>query len=137
MQQATASTFTSRHVSVSINRPLAEVYAFASNPETWPQWAAGISDSMTRVGDEWVAESPLGSVKIRFAEPNQFGILDHHVTLPDGETVYNPMRVYANHTGSELVFTIYQRPGMTDQMFAEDVQAVTRDLNALKALLER
>jgi len=57
--------------------------------------------------------------------------------LLSGETVYNPMRVFPNGDGSELVFTVYQRPGVSEETFAEDATAVTKDLEALKTLLER
>ena len=130
-------TFTSKHVSVSINRPADEVYAFASDPQNLPKWAAGLSGSIKNVEDEWIAESPMGSVRIEFSGKNRFGILDHHVTLPSGETSYNPMRVFPNDSGSELIFTVYQRPDVSAEMFAEDVDAVTRDLNVLKSLLEQ
>jgi hypothetical protein len=134
--QQVATTFKSQHVSVSINRSPDQVYAFVSNPENLPKWAAGLSGSIKKIGGDWIGESPMGSVKIKFADANRFGILDHHVTLPSGESVYNPMRVFPNHTGSELIFTVYQRPEMSDEMFAEDTRAVTRDLKSLKALLD-
>jgi hypothetical protein len=129
-------TFRSKHVSVSIDRPADEVYAFVANPETWPQWAAGISGSMENSNGEWIAKSPMGIVKVEFTPNNDFGILDHQVALPSGETVYNPMRVFPNNDGSELVFTVYQRRGVSEKMFAEDAQAVKRDLRTLKTLLE-
>src|SRR5437867_11506591 len=110
-------TFRSKHVSVSIDRPADEVYEFASNPENWPQWAAGLSGSMENVHGEWIAESPIGSVKVEFSAKNEFGILDHYVTLPSGETVYNPMRVSPNDAGSEMTFTIYRRPNVSAEMF--------------------
>jgi hypothetical protein len=78
----------------------------------------------------------MGSVKVKFAEQNKFGIPDHDVTLPSGEKVYNPMHVYPNNDGSELIFTLYQWPDLSDQMFAEGAKAVTRDLEKLKTLLE-
>ena len=130
-------TFKSRHISVSINRPAARVYEFASDPGNLPKWAAGLSGSIRRAGRDWIAESPMGTVKIKFAAKNKFGILDHDVTLPSGVIVYNPMRVFPNNDGSELVFTLYRRPGMSDRMFEEDAGAVTRDLKRLKALLEK
>jgi hypothetical protein len=34
-------------------------------------------------------------VTVRFAATNEFGVLDHRVTLPGGEPVDNPMRVLA------------------------------------------
>jgi hypothetical protein len=46
------------------------------------------------------------------------------------------MRVCPNNDGSEVIFTLYQRPDMADQMFAEDAKAVKRDLERLKTLLE-
>ncbi|HMN30099.1 MAG TPA: hypothetical protein PKE45_18245 [Caldilineaceae bacterium] len=56
--------------------------------------------------------------------------------MPSGVTVYNPMRVFPNGDGSEVVFTVYRRPGMSGQQFAEDAQAVASDLHQLKRLLE-
>jgi len=129
-------TFKSRHISVSINRSADQVYEFASNPENLPKWAAGLSGSIKNVNGDWIAESPMGRVIIKFAERNKFGILDHGVTLPSGEKVYNPMRVLPNNDGSELIFTLYQRPDMSERMFAEDAKAVARDLEKLKTLLE-
>lgn len=129
-------TFRSRHISVSIDLPADEVYEFASTPENLPTWAAGLSGSITNVNGEWIAESPMGRVKVKFAGKNTFGILDHDVTLPSGAKVSNPMRVFPNNDGSELIFTLYRRPGMSDQMFADDAEAVTRDLEKLKTLLE-
>ena len=128
-------SFKSRHVSISINRSADEVYEFASNPENLPKWAAGVSGSVKNVKGEWVTESPMGRVKVKFADKNKFGILDHDVTLTYGETFYNPMRVFPNKDGSELVFTLYQRPGMSDEDFRKDEEQIITDLQKLKGLL--
>jgi hypothetical protein len=47
------------------------------------------------------------------------------------------MRVFPNNEGSELVFTLYRRPGVSDQEFAEDAEAVEKDLSKLKTVLEK
>lgn len=124
------------HISVSIDRPADMVYEFASNPENLPKWAAGLGDSIKNVDGDWIAESPMSRIKVKFADKNKFGVLDHDVTLPSGAKFYNPMRVFPNNDGSELIFTLYKQPDMSDQMFAEDADAVTRDLKKLKTLLE-
>ncbi|MCC6458711.1 MAG: SRPBCC family protein [Caldilineaceae bacterium] len=129
-------TFFARHISTPINRAADEVYAFVSNPENLPQWAAGLSGSIRQAGDEWIADSPMGSVKVKFAAKNNFGILDHDVTLPSGETINNPMRVIPNNDGSEFVFTLYRHPGVSDEEFAADAKAIEHDLKTLKAILE-
>ncbi len=130
------ATLEARHIGVSIDRPAADVYAFVSDPANLPRWAKGLSGSIAQVDGEWVADSPMGKVKVRFAPPNPFGVLDHDVVLPDGVTVRNPMRVVASGAGSELSFTLFRRAGMSDAELAADAAAVERDLRELKRLLE-
>jgi hypothetical protein len=125
-----------RHISLTIERPPAEVYAFAAAPENLPRWARGLSGSIERVGGVWLVESPMGKVEVRFADQNAFGVLDHDVVFASGATVHNPMRIVANGTGSEAVFTLFRRPEMSDEDFAADARAVERDLEALKRLVE-
>ena len=128
---------TVRHISASIERPPDVVYAFASNPENLPKWATGLSGSIRKVHGEWIAESPMGKVKIRFVERNTFGVLDHEVVLESGVRIWNPMRVVARGTGSEIVFTLFRQPDMSDEKFAEDAKWVEKDLMRLKGLLEQ
>ena len=126
-----------RHVSISIARPPREVYAFAANPANLPRWAAGLSSGrVEEVHGEWIASSPMGKVRIRFADPNALGVLDHDVTLESGVTVHNPVRVVRNGEGSEVVFTVFRRPGMTDAELEADAAAVARDLATLRRILE-
>jgi hypothetical protein len=79
----------------------------------------------------------MGPVVVAFATRNEFGVLDHDVTLPSGETFYNPMRVTVDGTGCEVVFTVRRRPGMSDEDFERDADAVYADLIALKRVMER
>lgn len=125
------------HLSVVIRRPPGEVYAFAADLDRLPDWAAGLAAGVRRTADPHVvvADSPMGAVSVRFAEPNPFGVLDHDVTLPDGEVVANPMRVLAHPEGSEVVFTVRQRD-LDEADFAGDCAAVQADLDALRARLE-
>ena len=58
------------------------------------------------------------------------------VTLPDGTTVTNPMRVVPNGGGSELSFTLFRLPGVTAEAFQADAATVQGDLQTLKRLLE-
>ncbi len=127
-----------QHISVSIARPPADVYEFASDPRNLPRWAAGLARSEVRKeGDEWRVESPFGKAWVRFAEKNRLGVLDHDVRLESGVTVHNPVRVVPHGEGSEFIFTLIRQPGISDAKFAEDKAAVEKDLKTLKDLLER
>ena len=127
-----------QHISIHIARPPAEVYEFASDPRNLPRWAAGLARAeVKRDGDEWIADAPFGRVRVRFAQRNSFGVMDHDVHLESGITIHNPMRVVPNGDGSEFVFTLIRQPGMLDAQFAKDKAAVEIDLKTLKDLLER
>lgn len=125
------------HISTYISRTPQDVYAFASNPENLPIWAAGLASSeVKKDGDVWIADAPFGRVKIRFSQVNAFGVMDHDVELDSGVIVHNPMRVVPNGDGSEFIFTLLRQPGMSEEQFREDAQAVAKDLRTLKSLLE-
>jgi hypothetical protein len=131
---------TSRHISVWISAAPEVVYEFAADPHTWPRWAAGLAEGgLRQTADGWVADSPMGEVKVEFAPANDFGVLDHVVRLPSGEAVYNPMRVMPAAPGAarcEVVFTVRRRPGMSAEQFDADAAAVAADLDTLRRLIE-
>jgi hypothetical protein len=131
----------SRHVSVWIDVAHDVAYAVASDPEQLPRWASGLAaGDLRKTAEGWVADSPMGEVTIEFAPPNEFGVLDHVVRLPTGETVYNPMRVVPageEQARCEVVFSVRQRPGMSEEEFESDAATVAADLDRLRRLLER
>jgi hypothetical protein len=123
-------------ISVTIATPPERVYAFASNPENLPRWVPSFFQSVEWIDGEWVAQSAVGRVVVEFVHDNDLGVLDHTVTLPSGARLTNPMRVIPNGDGSEILFTLIQHQGMTDQQFGEDAELVLSDLHTLRRLLE-
>jgi hypothetical protein len=73
---------------------------------------------------------------VRFAAPNDLGVLDHDVILPSGATVHNPMRVVPDGPGSTVIFTLLRLPGVSEAKFTHDAKWVEKDLTTLKELLE-
>ncbi|NTU50025.1 MAG: SRPBCC family protein [Desulfobulbaceae bacterium] len=126
-----------QNLSIYINRPPAEVYEFARDPRNLPLWASGLARSeVKKDGDEWIIEAPFGKARVKFAERNAFGVMDHDVKLESGVSVHNPMRVVPNGEGSEFLFTLIRQPGMSDEQFTKDKESVEKDLKTLKKLLE-
>jgi hypothetical protein len=126
----------SQHLSVFIDRPVSEVYAFTSDPANLPRWAPGLGTAVVRDGADWFVETPEGRVQVTFAPANDYGVLDHHVVTPSGQTVYVPLRAIANGDGCEVVFTLRRSPGMTDAELERDAGLVRGDLALLKQVLE-
>jgi len=125
-----------RHLSVYIERPLSEVYAFTANPANLPRWAPGLGGGVVEVDGTWFVETAEGRARVTFAPENGYGVLDHEVLTPAGETVYVPMRAVAEGDGCEVVFTLRRSAWMTDTDFERDAALVNGDLARLKKVLE-
>jgi hypothetical protein len=129
-------TYDVLHLSTSIDASPAEVAAFAGDPANLPTWAAGLSNGIREVAGRWITDSPMGEVEVRFGPHTDLGILDHDVIFPDGTIVHNPLRVLANGTGAEVVFTLYRLPGVDDAEFDRDADMVRADLARLRTQVE-
>lgn len=129
--------YESRPVGVIIEASAQAVYDYVSDPTKLPEWARGLAGSTVEQSDgRWFTESPMGRVEIDFAPHNDFGVLDHAVTLPDGSTTMNPMRVIANGDGAEVMFIVRKREGMSFDQWDADCAAVADDLESLRVLFE-
>lgn len=126
----------SKTLNVSIACDAEKVYTFVSNPENLPKWAKTFVKSIKQSGQAWEIDTAEGSMKIRFAPKNDFGIVDHFINPAPGIEIYVPMRVVPNGEDSEVIFTLFQGPGMSDEQFSRDQKMVAQDLNTLKTLLE-
>lgn len=113
-------TSPSRNISISIERKPEEVYQFASNRSNLSKWAHGLVDTK----------------KVHFVEKNDLGVLDHFITVASGETFFVAMRVIPNREGSEVVFTAFKHPGISDEDFLKDCFKISEDLSRLKHCLE-
>ena len=126
----------SRTLTVSIARPPGVVAAFVSDPPKLAQWLSFITEVYC-ADAKWFMATADGPMEIAFVPPNEFGVLDHRVRLADGQEFLNPMRVVANGADSEVLFTLFHSPGMSDERFEADAATVQLDLSKLKTVLER
>lgn len=125
-------------VTCSVQRNARDLYEMFWRPESFTQWASGLSTSPLERDDEgWKTQGPAGPVRIRFTEHNRFGVMDHWVDLGDGRIVYVPLRIIPNRSGSEVMLTLFRLPGVSTDKFIEDEAWVRRDLAALKAFAEK
>lgn len=123
-------------LAIQIDCPPDTVARFARDPRNLPRWASAFCRSVSRVRNAWLAETPQGLVKIRFAPDNDFGVLDHVVTIAPGHEVHVPMRVVPCGAGSVVLFTLLPAATDTEDSRRSDLAAVERDLQTLKQVLE-
>lgn len=131
--------FRSRTISTSIRCPHQKVYEFLIEPLNLPTWASGVGPRIAHLQDnDWVGEDEQGNRTIyRYHPRNEYCVMDHAV-FREGETPHTvPMRIVANgEDGAEVIYTLYQRPGMNDEAFDSEAEWVQADFLTLKALLE-
>lgn len=121
----------STSLTVSINCDPRTVYEFVSNLENLPKWASKAFQSIKQDKGEWIAETPQGSAKVELAQRNDFGVLDHYVSLSTlGVEVYVPMRVVKNGiNGSEVIFTLFYTSHMSEEKFAQNLKNIMEEGN--------
>ena len=130
-------TYPIKNISISINCAKEKVYEFASNPENFPDWLDFLKTISKKSDTIWNAETDLGNIEIEFVAKNEFGVIDHIVTLPEGAKIKNVLRVIENGDGSEVVFTLFRLPEKTEKEFNDDANLVAKDLKTLKNILEK
>lgn len=126
----------SRTLTASINRSQLDVYHFVSDLKNMPVWATSFAKSIQQEDGIWTLQTDLGPLQIRIVPQNPFGILDHYVSPTPGVDVYVPMRVVPSGGGSEMIFTLFQQMGMSDEQFENDLRMVRQDLDTLKRVME-
>lgn len=127
----------SHTISLQIDYPYDDAYRFLADPLNYGAWAAVDRDSYRPLGNgDWEGMTAFGKRHFRFTPPNAFGVLDHAVFIPGEVPLWTPMRVMPNEEGTELSFTFYQRPGMSEAEFLSAIEWITTDFLTLKSLLE-
>ncbi len=126
----------SHTLSVSISRKPADIARFVADPRNLPQWAGAFCKSVRKDGDRWVVETDEGAFGLRFMASVEQGILDHVVEIADDVLVQVPMRVVPNGEGSEVLFTLFRLPAMTEFRWQRDLEMVSADLQRLKQVME-
>lgn len=127
----------SHTVTLQIERPYAQVYQFLVEPRNFVQWAAVDPATFAPLENgDWSAMTAGGLLHFRFTPSNSFGVLDHAQFSPGTSPVFNPMRVFPHDGGTELQFTFFRRPEMSQAQFESTIEWITTDFLTLKSLLE-
>jgi uncharacterized protein YndB with AHSA1/START domain len=122
----------------AVARPLDEVYEFLFDPANYGKWAFAHDAAMRHLGGcDWAVETTVGPRIVRFPARNRFGVLDLGLMKAEGDPVHTAgLWVIANGGGTELIYTNFRWPGMTELEWASAKTWITADYMALQSLLE-
>lgn len=123
---------------VTLAAPPHDVFDFVANPENLPRWAIGFCHSIRRderSGDRWVVTTGNGDITVRYVTDRALGVVDFHLSPAPGVETVAYSRVVSNADGAEYIFTQLQAPGMADDVFEAQVDALREELVVLQALV--
>ncbi len=121
---------------ISIAAPPSKVVAFLADGGNLPRWAVGFAKSAAGNGRQWVVTTGAGEMPVRIETNAAHGVVDFWISPAPGVETVAATRVIPSGAASEVVFTQFQAPGMPDDVFAKNVEAVGHELKVLKAVLE-
>jgi hypothetical protein len=108
-----------------------EAFAFLAQPENLPRWAVGFARGIRREGDEWIVQTAQGEMPIRVVADALQGTIDFQMRVAPGLEAVAYSRIVPNDSGAEYVFTQFQLPGMSDEVFADQRAALAEELAIL------
>ena len=123
--------------SIAIDAPAEEVFDFVADLEKLPKWAIGFAKAIRSENGRWLVTTGNGEeIAIRAVTNPQFGVVDYHMSPAPGVEFPAVSRVVPNGGGAEYVFTMFQLPGMPDEVFEQQIAELGRELVVLKANVE-
>ena len=121
---------------VTIETSPDEVLGFVADGSNLPRWAIGFAKAVERNGEGWIVTTGQGKVPTTITADPSHGTVDFRMDMGAAGDAAAFARVLPNGAGSEFVFTQFQGPDVSDDVFEQLVAAVHHELAALKALLE-
>ena len=113
-----------------------DVFTLLSDIERLPEWATEFARELRREGDDYKVVNGLGEFYFSIAADERSGVIDmfagptkdamavfptRAVALPDGRTAYS--------------FTMFQAPGMPDELFEAQHASLRREFANIERLL--
>jgi hypothetical protein len=124
---------------VTIDAPVEQVFDFVADPENLPRWAVGFCRAIRRdpegANGRWIVTTPHGDVPVRYVSDRALGVIDFHLTVAPGVEAAAFSRVVANGEGAEYIFTQFQGPQTSDEIFEGQVRALVEELSVLRSLI--
>jgi Polyketide cyclase / dehydrase and lipid transport len=123
-------------VTTVLTAPQERVFDYLADIEHLPEWATEFARELRRDGDDYKVVNGLGEFFFAIQADRASGVIDmfagpskremavfptRAVTLPDGRTAYT--------------FTMFQAPGMPDELFDSQHASLQRELAGLEPLL--
>jgi hypothetical protein len=118
----------SETVTTVVPVPPERVFAYMSDIEKLPEWATEFARRLRREGDDWKIENGLGEFFFEIRADPESGVIDMYAGPTKEEMAVFPTRVVGLPDGrTAYTFTMFQGPGMPDELFASQHASLQRE----------
>lgn len=119
----------SHSVTTTLRAPRDEVFAYLSDIEKLPEWATEFARELKVVGGRHKVVNGLGEFFFEIRADEETGVIDMLAGPSEEELALFPIRVVGLPTGgSAFTFTMFQAPGMPDELFEAQYGSLLREL---------
>jgi len=125
-----------RTVTTVISAPRDDVFEYLSNIDNLPDWATEFARELRWEGGEALIRNGLGEFVFRIAADPKTGVIDMFAGPTPDELALFPTRVVGLPAGdTAFTFTMFQAPGMPDELFDFQHASLVRECENIRARL--
>lgn len=125
----------SRTVTTILAAPKEEVFAYLSQVENLPGWATEFARELRYEDGKVKVVNGLGEFYFAIDADAETGVVDMYAGPSEDELGLFPTRVVGLPGGaSAFTFTMFQAPGMSDELFETQYESLLRELENLRSI---
>jgi hypothetical protein len=125
----------SRTVTTVLATPKEQVFDFLSRIENLPAWATEFARELRYEDGKAKVVNGLGELYFTIEADAETGVIDMYAGPTEAELGLFPTRVVRLPDGaSAFSFTMFQAPGMSDELFESQYRSLLRELENVRAL---
>jgi hypothetical protein len=120
-------------VTAVLDAPKTAVFDYLSKIDNLPKWATEFARELKYDDGKAKVVNGLGEFYFRIAADEETGVIDMHAGPTEDELALFPTRVVPLPDGrSAFTFTMFQAPGMPDDLFESQYQSLRREFENLR-----
>jgi hypothetical protein len=125
-------------LTVTMPAPKDEVFAFLAEIDNLPTWATEFCQELKVVDGAYKVVSPGGELFITYESDPATGVIDMYGGPALETMALFPLRVVPLPGGASAVLaTMFQAPGLPDEVFRHQAESLHRELEGLARQLDR
>lgn len=124
---------TTRTVTTVLDAPKDDVFSYLSKIDNLPKWASEFARELKYIDGKAKVVNGLGEFYFTIEADEDTGVIDMYAGPTEDELALFPTRVVGLPGGaSAFTFTMFQAPGMSDELFESQYESLLREFENIR-----